>query len=190
MKKYMLILLIVILAACEDGKKASSDYPSRVQQEQERLKETLPPGNIQEERDALQTEKEEPKTVATTYNGRYRKTVKGKPATDCNCNCIDISFDSPTEWCIIKDKVYINAKCIKTAENTADLYLVNASREENPERPFPWEDFDTDTPIASLEFQPDGGVKVDWKGFSTNGKIATDFAIYGKKSLEGTYIKE
>lgn len=182
----MLFLLIVILAACEDGKKASSDYPTRGEQ----LNETLPPGNIQEERDALQTEKEDPKAVATTFTGRYRKIVKGESAVDCNCNCIEISFDSPTEWCIIKDKVYINAKCLQTGENTADLYLVNPSRDENAERPFPWDDFDTDTPIASLEFQPDGGVEVDWIGFSTDGKIATDYAIYGKKSLEGTYKKD
>lgn len=178
-------MLFAILASCQDEKRASTDYPER----EEQIDETLSPGNIQEERDALQTEKEEPKPLAT-LNGKYRKTVNGKPAADCNCNCIDISFDSPTEWCIIKDKVYINARCEKTGEKTADLYLVGPSRDESTDRPFPWDDFDTDAPIASIEFQPDGSAKVDWKGFSTNGKIATDYAIYGKKSLEGTYKRE
>ncbi|SDL87208.1 hypothetical protein SAMN04488034_1213 [Salinimicrobium catena] len=184
MKKYFLIFLLVLFASCEEDKKSTKDYS-----ENDQPTESLPPGNIQKERDAVQTEKEEPKTVAT-LNGKYRKMVKDQPATDCNCNCIDISFDGPTEWCIVKDKVYISARCQKTGENTADLYLVGPSRDIDPERKMPWNEFDTDMPIASIEFQPDGSAKLDWKGFSTNGKIATDYAIYGKKTLEGTYKKE
>lgn len=185
MKKYVIILLIALFASCEEDKKASNDISDK----NETTTESLPPGNIQKERDALQTEKEETKTMAA-LNGKYRKMIKDKPAEDCNCNCIDISFDGPTEWCIVKDKIYINARCQKTGENTADIYFVNAARDENPDRPIPWDEFDTDMPIASIEFQPDGSAKLDWKGFSTNGKIATDYAIYGKKTLEGTYKRE
>lgn len=184
MKKYLFILLIALLTSCEEDKKASKDYSEN----NEKTIESLPPGNIQKERDALQTEKEEPKTVAT-LNGRYRKMIKDQPATDCSCNCIDISFDGNTEWCIVKDKVYINARCEKTGENTAELYFVSASL-DIAERQLPWEEFDTDIPIASIEFQPDGSAKLDWKGFSSDGKIATDYAIYGKKTLEGTYKKD
>lgn len=180
-----MIIMCAALIGCKDEKRASTHYP----EQEERIKDTLSPGNLQEERDALQTEKEKPKPLAT-LSGKYRKTIEGKPATDCNCNCIDISFDNPTEWCIIKDKVYINARCEKTGENTANLYLVEPTRDENADRPFPWKDFDTDSPIASMEFGQDGSVEIDWKGFSTNGKIATDFAIYGKKSLEGTYKRD
>ncbi len=185
MKKYLFIMLIALLTSCEDDKKESKDYSEN----NEKITDSLPPGNIQKERDAVQTEKEEPKTVAT-LNGRYRKMVKDQPAADCNCNCIEVSFDGPTEWCIVKDKIYINARCEKTGDNTADLYFVSSSRDENPERQLPWKDFDTDMPIASIEFQPDGSAKLDWKGFSSGGKIATDYAIYGKKTLEGTYMKD
>lgn len=185
MKKYLFILLLALMGACEEDKKASNE----VSEKEKVTNDTLAPGNIQKERDAVQTEKEEPVTM-TTVNGRYRKMVKAKPAEDCNCNCIDISFDGPTEWCIVQDKVYINARSERTGENTADLYFVNVARDENAERTIPWEEFDTQTPIASIEFQPDGSAKLDWKGFSTGGKIATDYAIYGKKTLEGTYRKD
>ncbi|MGB7786818.1 MAG: hypothetical protein WBL27_12010 [Salinimicrobium sp.] len=123
-------------------------------------------------------------------NGRYRKLIKNQPASDCNCNCIDVDFDKPSEWCIIKDKVYISAQCRKSGDNSVDLYFIGMSREDAPDRPLPWQDFDTDQPIASINFQPSGDAELDWKGFSIDGKIATDYAIFGKKTLEGTYKKD
>ncbi|MFD2516588.1 hypothetical protein [Salinimicrobium flavum] len=185
MKKYIVILIMVLMASCKDEKR-----PSNQTSERENIaNESIPPGDIQEERDAVQTEKEDPKKV-TAINGRYRKMIDDKPAEDCSCNCIDVDFDAATEWCIVKDKVYITARSVKTGENTADLFFVAASRDEDPDRQLPWEDFDTDTPVATLEFNPDGSADLDWIGFSTDGQVATDYAIYGKKTLEGTYKKD
>jgi len=31
---------------------------------------------------------------------------------------------------------------------------------------------------------------LDWKGFYIDGELAVDYAIYGKKTLEGTYKKQ
>jgi hypothetical protein len=31
---------------------------------------------------------------------------------------------------------------------------------------------------------------LDWKGFSIDGELAVDYAIFGKKTLEGTYKKQ
>lgn len=185
MKKYLIILLIAFLTSCADNNK-NSNHNSDLN---ERTAESIPPGNIEKERDAVQTDKEEPKIVES-LNGKYRKLIKDKPAEDCNCNCIEISFDKPTEWCIVKDKIYITARTRKTGENSADLFLVGPSKDENSDRSFPWKDFDTNTPIATIVFHPDGSADLDWKGFSTNGEIATDYAIYGKKTLEGKYKKE
>ncbi len=78
----------------------------------------------------------------------------------------------------------------KTGDNTADIYLVGPSREMHPDKPLPWADFDTDFPVATMTFQPDGSAELDWLGFAVNGEIATEYALYGKKTLEGTYQKE
>ena len=185
MKKLMFILLFVVLWSCNDQKSTTSTS-SEVRTENT-TDEALPPGNIQNDREAVQTEKEAPK-IAKVLDGRYRKLDEN--ATDCNCNCIEIDFDRPTEWCIDKDKIYITARTQKTGENTAEVYFVSASREIEPDTQLPWDDFDTNTPVATISFTADGGAELDWLGFAVNGELATDYALYGKKSLEGTYKKE
>lgn len=187
MKKVIFILLSVILVGCNDQKSTTSG--SSVLNGQEIDPPETPPGNIQEERDALQTDPAEP-GIATNLDGRYRKIADGETATDCTCDCIEINFDTPTEWCIDRDKLYITAQTRKTGENSAEVYLVSASREIEPDKSLPWHDFDTNTPIATITFQADGSAELDWLGFSTDGEVATDYALYGKKTLEGTYKKE
>ncbi|WP_029038394.1 hypothetical protein [Salinimicrobium xinjiangense] len=191
MRKLIFLLLSVVLVGCND-RKSTTTTSSDVNGQDTISSEMPPPGNIQEERDAVQTERAEPvqPEIAANLDGRYRKIVDGKAATDCNCDCIEIDFDKPTEWCIDKDKLYITAQTRKSGENTADLFFISASREIEPDRALPWDDFDKNIPIATLVFTPDGGVELDWLGFSTNGEVATDYALYGKKTLEGTYKKE
>ena len=193
MKKFLFIITAVAFFSCNDSKSNQADSAGKVNGDSITA-DTLPPGNIQEERDALQTsdrEMEQPEVepVASNY-GKFRKIVDNEPAADCNCNCIEIAYDRPTEWCIDKDKMYINARCQKTGPNTADVYFVSASRENSPERELPWEEFDTNTPVATLTFQPDGSAELDWLGFAKNGELVTEYALYGKKTLEGTYNKE
>ena len=199
MKKLVIIFLILLQASCQDEKKSSSS--SELSERDTVSAENIPPGNIQEERDALQTPSDRETTEretanvekpdpVTNFNGKYRKIVDDAPAADCNCNCIEVNFDAPTEWCIVKDKMYITARSQKSGENSADLYFVNVSRENNVERALPWTDFDTTTPIANIQFQPDGTAEVDWTGFTINGEVATEYAIFGKKTLEGTYKRE
>lgn len=192
MRKLIFIFLSMILFSCNDDKKNSTSNSSELDGRDTVSAENPAPGNIQEERDAVQTEaiqseKENP-GIAVTLNGKYRKVEKGEAAVDCNCNCIEVDFDRPTEWCIDKDKLYITARTQKTGENTAEVYFVSASREIEPDRKMPWGDFDTDVPVATIEFT-NGGAELDWLGFSTNGEISTDYALYGKKTLEGTYKK-
>lgn len=192
MKKFIFILAAVVLSSCNDGKSNTSKTSERVNPDTITA-DTLPPGNIQEERDAVQTDREVPLAEVepvSSHNGKYRKLVDNKPASDCNCNCIEIAYDRATEWCINKDKMYMSARCKKTGENTADVYFVSASRETSPDKSLPWEEFDTTSPVATVTFQPDGSAKLDWLGFSKNGEIITEYALFGKKTLEGTYKKE
>lgn len=192
MKKFLFIFTAVALFSCNDGKNTASGTSESIDLDTISA-DTLPPGNLQEERDALQTDKEisQPSVVPVASNyGRFRKIEGDETTADCNCNCIEVSYDRPTEWCIDKDKMYISARCEKTGENTADVYFVAAARENSPDRTVPWDEFDTDTPVATLTFQPDGSAELDWLGFSKNGEVVTEYALYGKKSLEGTYTKE
>ncbi len=187
MKKLLIIVLAAVIWGCNDQKSTTSGAAEAL--EQDTTSADLPPGNIQEERDAVQTDKE-PVRVAEALDGRYKKIEEGQSAPDCNCNCIEIDFDTPTEWCIDKDKLYITARTQKTGDNTANVYFVAPNREIQPDRKLPWDDFDTNTPVAKLNFLPDGGMELDWLGFAVNGEVATDYALYGKKTLEGTYKKE
>ncbi|MHA6281359.1 hypothetical protein ACXYMT_14380 [Salinimicrobium sp. CAU 1759] len=190
--KNLLFIILVVIYSCNDGKSNTSNTSEKIDPDTISA-DTLPPGNIQEERDAMQTEKEELRTAPdpiAVNHGRYRKMIKDKAADDCNCNCIEIAYDRATEWCITKDKVYMNARCQKTGDNTADVYFVGSGRELSPDRSLPWKEFDTNTPVATLTFQPDGSAKLDWLGFSKNGEVITDYALYGKKTLEGIYKKD
>ena len=179
----LFLSLLFFCSSCGDDPKSESSAANQTQT----TTEELTPRNIQEKSAALETEKAEPVAV---LNGKYRKYIKDKPAEDCNCNCIEVDFDRPSEWCIVKDKMYISAQSKKSGENSVDLYFVKMSREESPDRPMPWKDFDINKPIASITFKPNGDAELDWKGFSINGEIATDYAILGKKTLEGTYKKD
>lgn len=192
MRKIFCLVIAFALFSCNEGKSTASGNSERIDPDTISA-DTLPPGNIQEERDALQTDIEAPKreneAVANNF-GKYRRIVDGTASVDCNCNCIEIAYDRPTEWCIDKDKMYISARCKKTSENTAEIFFVAPSRENSSDHPLPWKDFDTAQPVATVTFQPDGSAELDWIGFSRNGEIVTEYALYGKKTLEGTYKKE
>ena len=185
MKKYLIMLFFSLLISCDEEKKSSAQFS----EEKEITPEKIPLSKVERDTDGVTTVEDVARPLAVV-GGKYRKVENDSGSIDCNCACIEVNFDTPTEWCIVKDKVYIKARCQKTGGNTADVYLVDVSREENQDRPLPWKDFDKDLPIASIVFQPDGTADLDWKGFNIGGKLATDYAIYGKKSLEGTYKRE
>lgn len=106
---------------------------------------------------------------------------------DCNCSCLNPEKDNNIELCLSEDKIYINAK-YEESGNKVNIYYDSPSN-KNTNEDLPWNEFDTNTPIAVLSAGENGNIKLDWKGFSINGELAVDYAIYGKKTLEGTYIK-
>lgn len=190
MSRYLFIVFTAVaLTSCNDGKSNTSESTQNINPDTISV-DSLPPGNIQEERDAMQTEREVPREdlepVVTA--GKFKKVTDDNSASDCDY--IEVSYDRATRWCIDKDKMYVSARCEKTGDNTANVYFVAASEGNSPDRDMPWDEFDTNTPIATLSFQPDGSAELDWLGFSKNGEVVTDYALYGKKSLEGTYKKE
>lgn len=122
----------------------------------------------------------------TTKNiaGKYRK--KDEKETNCNCSCIELNEEKTTELCLKKDEIYIEAH-LEKEQNQYSVYYVSPSV-NNKNKKLPWDMFSKTEPIATIT-PINNGLKLDWLGFKINGKIATDYAIYGKKTLEGNFIK-
>ena len=203
MKKLLfLFLLCPLYLACDDDKKRSNPI-EEVHQESSLPADTssadTPQAEVIDEvateKDGVQTEpsQKQPEIqeeqADTGLAGKYRQLNPDEAPGSCNCNCIEVSFNSPTELCIARDKIYINARYSRISLDKANVYFEEMLRDEETERDLPWNDFDKNTPVATVTRQPDGSLKLDWLGFAINGEIAVDYAIYGKKTLEGQYKK-
>ncbi len=125
-------------------------------------------------------------TSADIPSGHYRRV--DAEDEDCSCSCFELHMDQNSELCLKKDEIYIQARFSKDADGKLNVFYVKPS-EKNTNDKLPWDKFDTNKPIAVLT--PSGkGLELDWKGFSIGGELAVDYALYGKKTLEGTYINK
>lgn len=204
MKKLLLVLLVFpILFSCRDEERQTQEKEEVQLEERESVTDTSSErenGDIVEEsateKDGVQTEEieEEPKVAETPQSlgleGDYIRVDPPEPADGCNCYCMEISFSSPTELCISPNEIYISARFSRTGNNQANVFLVENLRSTDTANEIPWGDFDTTTPIATVNLQPDGSMKLDWLGFAIDGEIAVDYAIYGKKTLEGIFKRQ
>lgn len=125
------------------------------------------------------------KTSGNISNGKYVKIDENDP--DCVCYCLEIITSGQSELCLKENEIYINVRFSKNG-NTIQVYFTEPSS-KNTNDDLPWKDFDTNTPIALITPTTEG-IDLDWIGFSINGKLAIDYAIYGKKTLEGSYKKQ
>ena len=106
---------------------------------------------------------------------------------NCSCYCIDVKMNGTSELCLVENDLYINGRFTKSGKQINVYFSGKSPKTENTE--IPWDTFEKNTPIAVLT--PSGnGFELDWKGFTVDGEIAVDYAIYGKKTLEGTYNKK
>lgn len=128
------------------------------------------------------------KIKSTIISGLYIK-VGEESDNNCGCYCLDINLNSGSEMCLVKDEMYVNTRFQKNNDNTINVFLVSPST-RNKQKDVPFESFDTDSPIATISPMSNGELKLDWLGFKTNGDLLTDYAIYGKKTLEGNYKKK
>ncbi len=83
--------------------------------------------------------------------------------------------------------MYIEVKFEKNQDGSTNVYYVNPSNKNIEGKDIPWDKFDRNTPIATIENLSANEIKLDWLGFSINGDLAVDYAIYGKKTMEGNY---
>lgn len=123
------------------------------------------------------------RTISGTYlNSEHQED------TSCKCYCIEVSTSGSSELCLKENEVYIKAR-FKSDGNNINIFYTGKSPATTAEK-IPWDKFDTGTPIAVLSPEPNGDLKLDWKGFRIDGEIAIDYALLGKKTLEGTYKKK
>lgn len=122
-----------------------------------------------------------------SLTGKYIK--QGRESETCECYCLDLTMDEVTELCLVENEMYINTRMEKNQDNTFNFYYIEPSR-RNQNTQLPWQDFDRNEPIARLVHNSNDELEMDWLGFTINGDLAMDYAIFGKKSLEGTYKRK
>ncbi len=199
MKMRTLIILIcfgAFLISCNDSRKEKDNLSGK--QDTIEAKENLgtsaqdqpihQDGRDQSKNKQLsQGDEKKNNELSAITSGTYLNT-EHKEDTSCKCYCIEISTNGTSELCLKENEIYINARFEESGQNINIFYADKSSKTTAEE--IPWDKFETGTPIAVLSPEPNGNLKLDWKGFIIDGKIAVDYALYGKKTLEGTYKKK
>ncbi|WBL21757.1 hypothetical protein [Zunongwangia sp. HRR-M8] len=185
-KKSFIIFFALLAFACKNENKENSTNPDvkveSNEREVDKENDINRYDNIDNLSDSIDTSKTN--SAAGEISGRYTKEDKLDEA--CNCYCIEVSLTGNSEFCLQPNQIYINVRFEKE-DNVYYAYYVSPSS-KNKDKNLPWEDFSKDDPIATLNPKKDG-LELDWIGFKIDGKIATDYAIFGKKTLEGNFTK-
>ena len=197
----ILLCLLLSFTSCNDSKKendADADPNQNIYQNKDQNSDQNLDANSREDAAEFNEDsqldnsdpenKGEPKT--NNSNGNIAGTFINTDHLEdnsCQCFCIEVT-SSTSELCLKENDLFINARFQKKGENIEIYFDGKSSRTSNDE--IPWDKFETGTPIAVLSPEANGTMKLDWKGFSIDGKIAVDYALYGKKTLEGTYKKK
>jgi len=133
--------------------------------------------------------KTKPNIQNSKLGGTYMKIGDEKDSS-CNCYCVSINYTGNSELCLVPSKIFINTRMVKLDNQTTNIFLVNPSSKNTEGKDIPWSKFDLNTPIATINSNENGEIELDWLGFSINGDLAIDYAILGKKTLEGNYKKK
>ncbi|MBZ9728877.1 hypothetical protein LB467_04195 [Salegentibacter sp. JZCK2] len=195
-----LLCLLLVLASCKD-KDRSEENETSFETEQSENNRTSESNSEKSDSDITYSENEEDESVGSSDKDSNKKQEHSEAITsgsiyvkmdesdaNCSCYCIEFDMSNNTELCLLEDKMYINARYSKSGNNV-NIYYVSPSN-KNTKKDLSWQDFDTNTPIAVLNPGENDQMELDWKGFYIDGELAIDYAIYGKKTLEGTYKKQ
>lgn len=123
-----------------------------------------------------------------SLSGQFIKTGQESDSS-CACYCLDLSSNT-AELCLIQGDIYINTRLQRNNDNSIDIFLVEPSARNTQGKDIPWNEFDRNSAIANIKPRSNGELELDWLGFKINGDIAIDYAILGKKTLEGTFKKK
>lgn len=188
MKKAVgMIFIALIFWNCQEDKKKGANNSNNANDQ-----------NIGQNMDTMEenTFTEDSTTVtldpATLFTGVFIRSDDGKEGKNCQCNCVEVDFSQQTILCIDeKSGLSIAASFKKANDGSLNIFYVQPKNEKGiaPGK-IPWDKFDTSVPIASIDYSSNDTFALDWKGFTIDGEIAVDYAIYGKKNLEGNYVKK
>lgn len=127
-------------------------------------------------------------TTIQLSEGKYIKD--GETDGSCECYCVEVSLTGITELCLKEETIFINARMARGNGGVVNIFLVEPAARNTEGEDIPWEDFDKNIPIATFSSSKSGKMELDWLGFTINGDLAMDYAIFGKKTLEGDYKKK
>lgn len=182
MKKLLFIGLVIITAlACQENKKIST-------LESDAEKEI----STSESKDVIQSEEEQrrerakreeseanTKKAIANWNGKFIKVDAENNV--CDCNCIQLNFEGPATLCIDQNAgIDIQVKFSKD-NDVVNIHYLDGSGNISDKNPIPWADFDKNNIIATIT-KNGSQLNLDWKGFTIDQKLATDYAILGKKN--------
>jgi len=191
--KFKLILTTLccffILISCKNQESGDHNSETGLDLEKSGTENPIESGNDNDRSKTESTSKGESKDPAVTIEGQYIR-IGEEADLNCECYCLDLNFTSTSELCLSPDKLYINVKFEKTNANLINVYLTDPSDINSEGEKIPWAKFDRNIPIATITLQPNGELDLDWLGFSINGDLAMDYAIFGKKTLEGKFKKK
>jgi len=196
MRKFLCILLLAIsVITCQDGKKSSSEKFNKVEVAKEDAsvslqdKKLVTDGEdvVKEESSPLKLDNSRPEP-STLWSGEFIKTNALNTSGTCSCNCLSIDFNATRTLCI-DEKLGIDIQVnYVLKENSVQIIYLNGKGNLDDKNPIPWSDFDKNVvaEISTINNQ----MHLDWKGFTINNELATDYAILGKKNLEGNYKRK
>ena len=187
--KSLCLIIILAVFACKDqpenGEHVEDTNPQNEFISGAPEEKTEEPDNTTQTATANAREKETNPWLDIDGN-KYLKTDQQQD-TQCNCYCLDLNLSGMTELCLVEDEIYINSRFVKSGNEVQVFYAGPSERNTNED--LPWDQFDENEPLAVITPGPNGHLELDWKGLAINGELAVDYAIYGKKTLEGTYSK-
>jgi len=191
--KFKLILITIgcffILSSCKNQDSGDNNSEIGSDFEKSASESLTESGNNKDHSKTESTSKTYSKDSAETIEGQYIR-IGEEADLNCECYCLDLNFTSNSELCLSPDKIYINVKFEKTNNNLINVYLTDPSDINSEGDKIPWTKFSRNIPIATITPQPNGELDLDWLGFSINGDLAMDYAILGKKTLEGKFKKK
>lgn len=189
---------LLIIVACKNDGNQDDSLESLERQENKKDGERTPSPSGEQNRSASGEDaspddsvKNDPdRAVSNTSQPSEGTYVKdGEKDANCECYCVDLTFTGTTELCLKEGTIFITARMSRGENGAVNIFLVEPAARNSEGRDIPWEEFDRNVPIATISTK-NGKMDLDWLGFTINGDLAMDYAIYGKKTLEGTYKKK
>lgn len=182
---FLFFVFSLIFSGCKDEPKQKTDENSSIS---DSLSDTTP-DTLSPTFDPSEKQKSGKPNKADILTGIFIRS--NSESGSCECNCVEVNFTQTTELCLDKKTgLSIMAKYRRMPEGTLGIYFDTPKKEEGiADKKIPWDDFDKNTPIAIITYSTDNTFDLDWVGFNIEGELATDYAIYGKKNLEGSYRK-